>query len=274
MRKINTLLILSTFFLSSCSQVDSLNFHSEKQASAVVYQEVPADFIPRKLTVISAGDSLTEGVGDSTKSGGYLPYLRTLLEDEKGIKEVDFFNFGVKGNRTSQLLKRLESEEIKEVLPTADLVILTIGGNDIMKVAKDHFENLQLSVFEKEKEVYINNLFQIMNAIIRINPDASIVLVGVYNPFSQWFSDVKELDQIVSDWNMASQRVVANYSNAYFVDIEDLFKNPAESLLYKDNFHPNDRGYELIAERLNETLEQRTLPDLVKKAYMASKEEN
>lgn len=274
MKKVFPLLILSSFFLSSCNQMDSMEFHQGKQAAAVMYEEVPADFVPRKLTVISAGDSLTEGVGDSTKNGGYLPYLRELLEEEKGIKEVDFYNFGVKGNRTTQLLKRLQSDEMKEVLPNADLLILTIGGNDIMKIVKDNFSNLQLSVFDKEREGYINNLYQIMNTIIRINPDVSIVLVGVYNPFSQWFSDVKELDQIVSDWNVASQRVVANYSNAYFVSIEDLFLNPTESLLYKDNFHPNDRGYELIAERLNETLEQRTLPDLVQKAYMVSKEEN
>lgn len=254
--------------------MESMELHQGKEAAAVMYEEVPADFVPRKLTVISAGDSLTEGVGDSTKNGGYLPYLRELLEEEKGIKEVDFYNFGVKGNRTTHLLKRLQSEEMKEVLPNADLLILTIGGNDIMKIVKDNISNLQLSVFDKEREGYINNLYQIMNTVIRINPDVSIVLVGVYNPFSQWFSDVKELDQIVSDWNVASQRVVANYPNAYFVPIEDLFLNPTEDLLYKDNFHPNDRGYELIAERLNETLEQRTLPDLVQKAYMVSKEEN
>jgi lysophospholipase L1-like esterase len=143
-----------------------------------------------------------------------------------------------------------------------------------MKVVKDNISNLQLSVFNKEREVYINNLIEIMNSIIRVNPEAYIVLVGVYNPFSQWFSDIKELDKIVTDWNEASQRVVSNYSNAYFVGIEDIFINPAESLLHTDNFHPNDKGYELIAGRLNQTLEERTLPDLVKKAYMVSKEEN
>lgn len=274
MKKLFTLLILSTFFLSSCSQSDRLELHKERTASAVVYEEIPADFVPKEIRIISAGDSLTEGVGDSTNTGGYLPYLRTLLEEEKGIKEVDFYNFGVKGNRTTQLLKRLQTEDMKETLAAADLVILTIGGNDIMKVVRDNISNLQLSVFEKEKEVYINNLIEIMNSIIQVNPEAYIVLVGVYNPFSQWFSDIQELDQIVSDWNEASQRVVSNYSNAYFVGIEDLFMNPAESLLHTDNFHPNDKGYELIAERLNETLEERTLPDLVKKAYMVSKEEN
>jgi lysophospholipase L1-like esterase len=274
MKKLFTLLILSTFFLSSCSQSNRLELHKARTASAVVYEEIPADFVPKEIRIISAGDSLTEGVGDSTKTGGYLPYLRTLLEEEKGIKEVDFYNFGVKGNRTPQLLKRLQTEDMKETLAAADLVILTIGGNDIMKVVRDNISNLQLSVFEKEREVYTNNLVEIMNSIIRVNPEAYIVLVGVYNPFSQWFSDIQELDKIVSDWNEASQRVVSNYSNAYFVGIEDLFINPAESLLHTDNFHPNDKGYELIAERLNETLEERTLPDLVKKAYMVSKEEN
>jgi lysophospholipase L1-like esterase len=274
MKKVFTLLVLSTFFLSSCRGSDRWELHKERTASAVVYEEIPADFVPTEIKIISAGDSLTEGVGDSTKNGGYLPYLRTLLEEEKGIKEVDFYNYGVKGNRTTQLLKRMQQEEITDTLSTADLVILTIGGNDIMKVVKDNISNLQLSVFDKEREVYIHNLYEIMNTIISINPDAYIVLVGVYNPFSQWFSDIKELDQIVSDWNIASQTVVSNYSNAYYVGIEDLFHNPTENLLHTDNFHPNDKGYELIAQRLSETLEERTLPDLVKKAYMVSKEEN
>jgi lysophospholipase L1-like esterase len=269
-----TLLILLAMVLSSCSQTASLTLHEGKEAAAVVYEEVPADFVPRKLTVISAGDSLTLGIGDSTKNGGYLPYLRTMLEDEKGIKEVDFLNFGIKGNRTDQLLKRLQSQELKDALQSADLVILTIGGNDIMKVVKEKFYNLQLSDFEKEREVYINNLYQIMNSIVQINPQAYIVLVGLYNPFSQWFSDIKELDQIVYDWNQAGKRVISTYTNGYFVNIEDLFMNSGENLLYTDNFHPNDRGYELIAERLNETIEERTLPDLVKNAYMVSKEEN
>jgi lysophospholipase L1-like esterase len=273
-KKVITLLLLSTFFLSSCSQSNRWELHKERTASAVVFEEVPIDFVPQEIKIISAGDSLTEGIGDSTKTGGYLPYLRTLLEEEKGIKEVDFYNYGVKGNRTTQLLKKLQQDDITDTLSTADLVILTIGGNDIMKVVKDNISNLQLSVFDKEREEYTRNLYEIMNTITQVNPEAFIVLVGVYNPFSQWFSNISELDQIVIDWNIASQQVVANYVNAYFVGIEDLFRDPTESLLYTDNFHPNDKGYKLIAERLNETLEERTLPDLVKKAYMVSKEEN
>ncbi|MBO0958290.1 SGNH/GDSL hydrolase family protein [Neobacillus sp. MM2021_6] len=274
MKKFFTPLILSVLLLCSCSGSNPLVLHQEKKVSAQVFAPIPADFVPRKLTIVSAGDSLTQGVGDSTGQGGYLPYLKTMLEKEKGIQEVDFYNFGVKGNRTTQLLKRLKTPEMKDVLQKTDLVILTIGGNDIMKVVKDNISNLQISNFTKEKEAYQNHLTQIFEAIVQENPNASIVLVGLYNPFSTWFSDIKEMDQVVSEWNQVGQNVIANYQHSYFVKIEDVFLKAPEELLYTDHFHPNDKGYELIAERLNETLGDRVIPDLEKPSYTVSTEEN
>ncbi|WHY75757.1 SGNH/GDSL hydrolase family protein [Neobacillus sp. WH10] len=274
MKKFFTPLLLSVVLLCSCSSSDPLVLHQEKKVAAQVFAQIPADFYPRKLTIVSAGDSLTQGVGDSTDQGGYLPYLKTMLEKEKGIKEVDFHNFGVTGNRTTQLLKRLKTPEMKEVLQKADLVILTIGGNDIMKVVKDNISNLQVSDFIKEKDSYRNHLSQIMEAIVQENPNASIVLVGLYNPFSKWFSDIKEMDEIVADWNQVGQSVITKYPNAYFVEIEDAFLNATEDLLFTDHFHPNDKGYKLIAERLNETLSERVIPDLEKTPYTVSTEEN
>ncbi|MED4226021.1 SGNH/GDSL hydrolase family protein [Neobacillus cucumis] len=261
-------------FLCSCSQSNSWVLHSEKKVAAQVFEPIPADFIPRKLTILSAGDSLTQGVGDSTEQGGYLPYLKTMLEKDKGIQEADFYNYGVKGNRTTQLFKRLKSPEMKPILKQSDLVILTIGGNDIMKILKENISDLQVSDFLKEKENYRKHLSQIFDAILNGNPNASIVLVGVYNPFSKWFSEIEEMDQIVSVWNQAGHSVVNQYSNSYFVSIEDLFLGTEENLLYTDNFHPNDKGYELIAKRLNTTLGKQVLPDLVNRAYTVSTEEN
>jgi len=273
MRMVTHLLCLSVFLLCSCSQTKLTELHQEKKLAAQAFAEVPADFFPRTLTVLSAGDSLTQGIGDSTEQGGYLPYLKTMLEQDKGIEAVDFYNFGVKGNRAIQLLKRLKSTEMKSVLQKADMVILTIGGNDIMKVVKDNISNLQLSVFMEEKESYRNHLTHIIDEIVKTNPMTSIVLVGLYNPFSKWFSDTKEMNEIVARWNEASQTVIAQYPQAYFVSIEDVFMNPPENLLYSDNFHPNDKGYELIAERLNETLEGQVLPDLEEHSVTVSNEE-
>lgn len=271
MKKLFPYLLLSTFLLCSCNQNNVWNQQAEKKTELQLYSKVPEDFIPRKLTIISAGDSLTEGVGDSTEKGGYLPYLKTRLESEKGINKVEFLNYGVKGNRTTQLLKRLESEEIKNKLAKADMIILTIGGNDIMKVVTDNLSNLQMSVFESEKGKYITHLTRIMHYITQQNPHASVVLIGLYNPFEEWFSGIGELQKVVTDWNAAGRNVTAGFPNAYFVPIEDLFANSGEKLLYKDHFHPNDKGYELIAERMFDQLEMNALPALAKTAKKEEK---
>lgn len=273
MRKVFTVLIVLAILLASCSSADWKKQPLRKTA-VQVYKQVPSDFFPRKLTVVSAGDSLTQGVGDSTEKGGYLPYLKTKLEQEKGISEVEFHNYGVTGNVTTQLLKRLHSTELKTKIKHADMVIITIGGNDIMQVAQKNISNLQVSAFTKEKDVYISHLTQIFDAITQENPNVSIVLVGIYNPFMKYFSNVKELNQIVDDWNRASRTVVTNYPDAYFVEIEDLFVQSNINLFYTDHFHPNDKGYKLIAGRLYDSIEEAALPDLERKAYMVSKEEN
>jgi lysophospholipase L1-like esterase len=268
------LLILSSLILSSCNQQTNWDFHQERKVQAQTYKPIPANFRPRNLSVVSAGDSLTEGVGDSTDQGGYVPYLKSMLEEEKGINEVNFYNYGVKGNRTTQLLRRIRTEEMKNAIKKADVVILTIGGNDIMKVVRDNISNLTVSVFSKEEDQYRSHLEQIINEIVKQNPHVSIVLIGMYNPFSEVFSNIQEMNEIVSNWNQVGQSVIANYPNAYFVNIDDLFLKSKENLLYSDHFHPNDKGYKLIAERLNETMEERTIPDLEKNSLMVSKEEN
>jgi lysophospholipase L1-like esterase len=260
MLKFFALLITSAMILSSCSNIGTKPLVPKKLAMQA-FKPVPSDFKPRRLTVVSAGDSLTQGIGDSTGKGGYLPYLKKMLEKEKG-------------NRTTQLLKRLQTNEIRSTIQNADIVILTIGGNDIMKVVSDHLSNLQVSDFTIERKNYIRHLKEIFNTINQENPHAEIVLVGLYNPFMKWFSKVGEMNQIVKDWNKAGQTVVANYNNAYFVDINDLFAHSKENLLYTDNFHPNDKGYKLIAMKLQDSLGERAIPDHDKRSYTASKEEN
>jgi lysophospholipase L1-like esterase len=274
MLKFFTFLMTSVLLLSSCNHLSNQPLLPKKRMAIETFKPIPENFKPRKLTVVSAGDSLTEGVGDSTGQGGYLPYLKKTLEKDEGISEVDFYNFGVKGNRTTQLLKRLQSNEVKKAVEKADIVIITIGGNDIMKVVKENISNLQISTFNKEKKVYIQHLTQIFDTIHQDNPEVSIVLVGLYNPFMKWFADVDELNEIVADWNKSSQMVVANYDHAYFVEIEDIFDHSSDNLFYIDNFHPNDKGYELIALRLQDSLGERTIPNLEKRSLTASKEEN
>ncbi|RDI43078.1 SGNH/GDSL hydrolase family protein [Falsibacillus pallidus] len=252
MKKILTFLLVFSVILSGCSQISAEN--PTRKVGLEEKQDPPSDFIPKKLTVVSVGDSLTQGVGDSTDSGGYIPYLKKGLESEKGIDEVTFYNFGVRGNRTDQLLSRLKTEKVQGKVKQADIVMITIGGNDVMKVFRDNFSNLKLQEFENARIGYQKRLKDILTTIRNENPNAGIVLVGLYNPFIKWFSDVKELQQIVYNWNNASLDILGEFDQTKFVPISDIFENKEEELLYTDYFHPNDKGYKLIADRIFEEL--------------------
>ncbi|WP_210365073.1 SGNH/GDSL hydrolase family protein [Bacillus sp. REN3] len=265
MRKLTLLCLLLAVFLVSCAPFDSKEngkFNRIKETGMEVKESFPRSFFPKDINVVAAGDSLTQGVGDSTDSGGYIPYLKAQLEDEQSIKKAHFENFGVRGNRTEQLQERLEGKKFKSSIRQADLIILTIGGNDLMKVVRENFSGLELDQFQSEQLVFKEKLQAIFMTIRNENPEAPIVLIGLYNPFYHWFSDVEEMNQIINEWNQQSRTLVRQDGNAYFVDIHDIFLNNEENLLYSDYFHPNDRGYQLIADRVFDMLDTSVLHSL------------
>jgi lysophospholipase L1-like esterase len=236
-------------------------------------EEIPADFIPHDIKVVLLGDSLTEGVGDQYKKGGYLPYLQELLEGDKGINKAEILNFGVSGHRTDQLLRRLENKEVKMALDEVDMVLITIGGNDMLKVVKDNIANLTIEDFQREKQSFNQNLQQIVSEIRSMNGTASIVLIGLYNPFSSSLADIKEINQVINDWNQSSKLMISQYNRAYYVEIADIFKGDVDNLLHTDSFHPNNQGYELIAHRVYEVLDEDVLEGLHNELLIVNKQE-
>jgi lysophospholipase L1-like esterase len=249
-------ILIITFVLASCSHLQNQELDQIQLRETTVEEKppVPIDFISHSFNIVSVGDSLTQGVGDSTNRGGYVPYLKEYLEMEKGITEAKMVNYGVRGNRTSQLISKLKTAEVKDSLKTADLVLITIGGNDVMKVVRENFSTLELELFETEKKQFEKNIRTIIESIREVNPLSTVVLIGLYNPFYEWFPEVEEMDIIMEDWNLTSRTILTDYERAYFVDIADIFRESEENLLYTDYFHPNDLGYEKIAVRIYETL--------------------
>ncbi|MGJ9458267.1 SGNH/GDSL hydrolase family protein [Oceanobacillus sp. CF4.6] len=213
------------------------------------------DFFTNKEThIVAIGDSLTQGVGDETEQNGYVGILDRTINGKKQIAQID--SFGKRGNRTDHLLMRLEDDEIASSIKDSDIVLITIGANDIMQVAKENFTNLVMEDFVFELDNYEKRLREIFDEIRRLNPDTKIYLLGFYNPFKQYFQDIKELDLIVETWNTTGNNVVSDYENTTFIPTEDLFSatdtEPETALFADDNFHPNYEGYYRIAERVLE----------------------
>ncbi|PAE40378.1 hypothetical protein CHI06_15165 [Bacillus sp. 7884-1] len=230
--------------------------------------EIALDFFKKDQKIVAIGDSLTEGIGDETKNDGYVGILNHTFEDNNLNITVE--NFGKKGNRSDQLLKRLEKEEIASAIKEADMVLITIGANDIMNVLKSNFMNVTMEPFQEERLKYIERLRAIFNKINDLNPDTQIYLIGFYNPFERHFGEIKELGMIIDNWNDAGKSLAEEYENIRYIPTKDLFSNSNVDLLAEDEFHPNSSGYKLMAKRVLEFLKESNEESEIDKVEVAS----
>lgn len=206
-------------------------------------------FSQHDLSIVSIGDSLTEGIGDDEANGGYVGILEEAINEEENLVSIE--NFGRRGNRSDQLSQRLEEDDdVIQAIGHADIILMTIGANDIMKVFKDNFTDLQIETFTSEQIRYEQRLNHIFAMLNEMNPDATIYLIGFYNPFQAYFPDIEELEYIITSWNQIGLDITSQYDNAHYIPIKDLFEDQDTPLLAEDNFHPNHIGYELIANRI------------------------
>lgn len=203
----------------------------------------------RDISIVSIGDSLTEGVGDDEKNGGYVGVLENNINENEQLVTID--NFGKRGNRTDQLIKRLEeNNDIIRGVKKADIILITIGANDIMKVFKDNITDLDLEKFTSEQIRYEQRLNKILTRLQEMNPNATIYLIGFYNPFKEYFPDIEELEYIVNSWNEIGLDVTKSYEHTHYIPMKDVFDESDIDLFADDNFHPNHTGYELMAKRI------------------------
>ncbi|WP_338472940.1 GDSL-type esterase/lipase family protein [Niallia sp. XMNu-256] len=208
----------------------------------------------KDLRIVSIGDSLTEGSGDETENGGYVGILNHTFEDNQLNIKIE--NHGKRGNRTDHLVKRLDQKNIASSIKKADIVLITIGANDIMKVVKDNFSNLTMEPFNSEIGEYQERLRAIFHKMKELNPDVHIYLIGFYNPFEQYFSHIEGLGVIVTNWNEAGKAVTEEFEHVSFIPTSDLFVPSDTELLAEDQFHPNTTGYKLMAQRILEEMDE------------------
>ncbi|MGY3778146.1 SGNH/GDSL hydrolase family protein [Isobaculum melis] len=219
------------------------------------------------LTLVSIGDSLTEGVGDGKKEGGYVGLLTEKLKAEYPKLDVSSHNYGISGERSDQILERIkEDEALREAIEEAQVISITVGGNDVMKTFKSKLLDITEEDFEEPGEEYQERIQEIFDEIRSLNSEAAIFILGIYNPFYVYFPEITELQSVIDHWNEGTEKVVNKQKNAYFVPINDLLekgdtekkenyeKKKNKLLFEEDNYHPNEAGYEKMAERLFENI--------------------
>ena len=220
-------------------------FIKPERSVLVNAQAVEKDDSKSAVSLVSLGDSLTEGVGDTTGRGGFVPLVATEIKDKFSLTDVTTDNFGKSGDRSDQILKRLKaSAEQQKALKDADIISITVGGNDLMKtVSKNLFSGLTLKTFTKPASTYQRQLTDLVAEIRTYAPDAPIYIFGIYNPFYLYFSEITELQDIVDYWNTKTEDVTLGLDDCYFIPINDLLsKGTAGEALVEDENNADATG--------------------------------
>ncbi|WP_241654609.1 SGNH/GDSL hydrolase family protein [Sporolactobacillus shoreae] len=200
--------------------------------------------------IVALGDSLTQGVGDP-KNHGYVGMTADALKKQKNVKQVSFEDLGHLGDTSADLLNVLKKPQARETIRHSNTIFLTIGGNDIVHVLKNHFMDLSTSDFNAEQKVFSAHLETVFSEIRKLNPDAPIYYFGLYNPFEDYLGTAnKDFVPILNSWNANSKKIASRYRNTTFIPTFDIFKGRGSTLLYADHFHPNEKGYSQLSSRL------------------------
>lgn len=197
-----------------------------------------------ELKIIALGDSLTRGTGD-IEGKGYAGYVSDQLK--QAGTEVSLINLSIKGLTSSQLAEQMKQKEIGRQIGQADVILMTIGGNDLFLGGQTLSDLSEASIKDLE-ESYLINLKTIISGIRTVNAEASVYLLGLYNPFSE-LQNGELMSSVVRDWNYNTAETLAQDSKSVFVPTYDLFQQNTADYLFTDHFHPNEKGYRLMAER-------------------------
>ncbi|MCU5378051.1 SGNH/GDSL hydrolase family protein [Bacillus cereus] len=247
--KVILLITIASFCLFAYGFVSGVNDVLNPKASNLIKK---TDVVAKEkkktgtLQIVSLGDSLTRGVGDKEGIG----YIGRTKEDlQKDYKQkVALTNLAVSGAKMPDLLKQMESSGAQYSIKQADVIVLTIGGNDLFP-GWESLGKIDLETYRPDTETFQNEAKKIIEGIRKLNTDSPIFWLGLYNPFED-VEDLKGSSNIVVDWNASLEKLALNDKNVYITPTFDLFQNRGKDLLYSDHFHPNEVGYTYMADRL------------------------
>ncbi|MCX2825627.1 GDSL-type esterase/lipase family protein [Bacillus pseudomycoides] len=189
------------------------------------------------------GDSLAKGYGST--QGGYAELASNQI-GEQIHKPITVENLGVNGLTTDRLVQKVQSEEVKQKIQKANLITINIGGNNLFRLNRDVGVIDGIKMLNKEKTHFEEDVKNIVKTVRTLNPNALLILSELYNPLQLDDSIASYADMFLDGWNDAVYSISKANQPSIVLPIRKLIPNDKKELLY-DQVHPNDKGYEIIA---------------------------
>ncbi len=229
---------------------------------------------------LALGDSIAYGVGASDPAqGGYVGLVYGRLRESDRYREsgLDLMNLSVPGAVSADLLLpggQLEAalDEIEARDGGVEIITIDIGGNDLLTLARRDSPCLSETDTEDcRREVrdvlggLQANLAEVLAGLREAAPDAAIVVMDLYNPYSGTGDPRESIAELgVGQLNGVIGAAAADADlRVKLASVFQLFRGRGLAWIAPDGIHPNDNGHAVIAEVVLSTIEGRSpvIPD-------------
>jgi lysophospholipase L1-like esterase len=193
------------------------------------------------MKILFQGDSITDAGRDRSDphdlGNGYPKYASAMIADAHPELEFEFFDLGISGNRSVDLLGRME-RDIIEIDP--DIVSILIGVNDVWH---RHSHGKEMS--DEQFEAYYREIL----GAIKEKTHAKILMM---TPFLLYAPEKEIMRAEVERIAAIVKRLAKEYADA-FLPLDEKFAQalseaPAPDFYSGDGVHPNAEGAAFIGE--------------------------
>ena len=218
---------------------------------------MPAFAEEKALNYLVLGDSIGYGAGVLNNDEAC---FGRIVADTAGF---NFKNDAINGYRTADLIAYLGQDQIKADVAEADIISISIGGNDFLRGDMSSLiseaQNGDYSRFDEIAADFYVNFCTIIETIKSINPDAVILAQTLYNPGVDFIKEVYQ--QGADRLNAGYRKYLADNRNAYqLLEVAEAFGDNREYIAF-DNIHPSAEGNVVIARVVLEKLHSLGLTD-------------
>ncbi|MBU9674857.1 SGNH/GDSL hydrolase family protein [Planococcus sp. CP5-4] len=201
---------------------------------------------------VAIGDSLAAGqTPNRAIDSGYADLIAQELTRNQPLafysKDLAFPGF-----TASDVLESIESDEAKELLGSANIITVSAGANDLLRLVQANAAEGALSFEEIPADYALNaarkNVEKILSELEELAPSADVYVMGYYFAYphardSQKQGTAKQLEQL-----NAILEQEAEQAGVTFVDVAGRFGEDAVDLVPNSgDVHPNLDGYQEMA---------------------------
>ncbi|HYK74010.1 MAG TPA: GDSL-type esterase/lipase family protein [Pseudoneobacillus sp.] len=197
---------------------------------------------------LAIGDSVIRGVG--AKQNENLVYQFSNKLEKQTHKRIQFKNEGINGITSSELKDMVLDGRFDEEIKKADIVTVNVGGNDVLRMAKNKDFQTVIQSYDQLQSTFSKNLSSIAARIYKVNPNATLVFLELYNPLSTSEKLYSIAEKLLPNWNLKIYEVANQYASSVVVETTKVINGDHLQNLSPDGVHPNSSGYLAISDQI------------------------